>query len=108
MISTPNRNNILINLLPEFKEFFYRTQHRWYFDNKSIEYCAKQAGFKILETKFVQKYGLANTICWLRDHKPKGNIRIDQINEFADKLWSDYLINTEQTDILFCHVRRPI
>ena len=42
MISTPNRNDILINLLDEFKEFFYRTQHRWYFDKNCIEYCIKK------------------------------------------------------------------
>ena len=107
LISTPNRNDILINLLPEFKEFFYRTQHRWYFDKKSIEYCADIAGFEVLETKFIHRYGLANTIHWLRDRKPKGNIRIDQFSEHADKLWSAYLQNSGQTDNLFCHLVRP-
>jgi len=108
LISTPNRNDILTNLLSEFNEFFYRTQHRWYFDKESIEYCAKESGFEVLETKFNHRYGLANTIHWLRDRKPKGNLRIDQLNELADKLWSAYLQNTGQSDNLFCHVRRPI
>jgi len=108
LISTPNRNDIMNSIMPEFQEFFYRTQHRWYFEKKSIEYCAKQSGFKILETKFIHRYGLANAIHWLRDKKPKGNLPIDQFNEYADKLWSVYLQNTGQTDNLFCHVRRPL
>ena len=107
LISTPNRNDIMNYILPEFKEFFYRTQHRWYFDKESIEYCSKKAGFETIATKFIHRYGLANCVHWLRDKEPKGNLRIDQINELSDKLWSIFLENTGQTDNLFCHLVRP-
>tara|TARA_Y100000590_G_scaffold413014_1_gene508451 strand:- start:49 stop:951 length:903 start_codon:yes stop_codon:yes gene_type:complete len=108
MISTPNRNDILINLLDEFKEFFYRTQHRWYFDKNCIEYCIKKVGFEILETKFIHRYGLANAIYWLRDREPKGKNRIKVLNQYSDKFWESYLESTGQSDNLFCHLRRPI
>ena len=107
LISTPNRNDIMNYILPEFKEFFYRSQHRWYFDKESVEYCAKKAGLEIIETTFIHRYGLANCVHWLRDKKPKGNLRIEQINKLSDRLWSAYLQNSGQTDNLFCHIRRP-
>jgi len=107
LVSTPNRNDILNNLLPEFREFFYRTQHRWYFDKPSLEYCAKKSGFEIVDIKHIHRYGMANALHWLRDNKPKGNLRLKEINEHADVLWSAYLQNTGQTDNIFCLLNRP-
>jgi len=38
LISTPNRDDILMSLMPDdFPSFFYRTQHRWYFDANEIK-----------------------------------------------------------------------
>lgn len=39
MISTPNRNDILMAIVPDFEKFFFRAQHRWYFDKASLENC---------------------------------------------------------------------
>ena len=108
IISTPNLNDILNSILPEFQEFFYRTQHRWYFNKESMVFCAKKSGFEIIEAKFIHRYGLANTFFWLRDRVPKGRTRLEVLNQHSDKLWSAYLENSGQADNLFCHIRRPI
>jgi len=68
LISTPNRDDILMSLMPDdFPSFFYRTQHRWYFDANSLEFCAKSAGFEIVEMKYIHRYGMSNTLHWLRE-----------------------------------------
>lgn len=105
IVATPNRNNILLKLLPEdFKSFFYCSQHRWYFDKASITNCFQQATERKaqLETvKFVQVFGISNTLAWLKEKQPKGNLCLDGINTVADKLWSSYLESSEQTDTIF-------
>jgi len=108
VVSTPNRNDILMSILPtEFKPFFYRTPHRWYFDKKSLEFCAHSAGFEVIETKHIHRYGMANTLHWLRDRRPSGMKKIKGIDVLADGLWKAYLENTDQSDNLYIHLRVP-
>jgi len=88
LISTPNRNDILMTLLKDkFYQFFYRTQHRWYFDEYSVIKCAELAGFTVKNVKFVHRYGMANTLYWLRDGKPQGNLPMEGIDNMQDALW---------------------
>lgn len=102
VISTPNRDDILMKLLPEnFPAFFHRVVHRWYFDAASLATCARLAGFEVLETRYVHRYGMANALAWLRDRRPTGRTRMDAISPLADQLWSSYLSQTGQSDCLY-------
>jgi 2-polyprenyl-3-methyl-5-hydroxy-6-metoxy-1,4-benzoquinol methylase len=108
IVSTPNRDDILMSLLPEdFPSFFYRTPHRWYFNSESLEFCARSAGFEVVETKYIHRYGMANTIRWLRDRQPAGMKKIKGIDMLADDLWKAYLESTHQSDNLYIHLRVP-
>jgi len=105
IISTPNRNDILMSILPkEFPSFFYRTQHRWYFDKKSLEFCATSAGYEVIETKHIHRYGMSNMLYWLRDLQPKGMKKMEGINRLADGLWKSYLENTCQSDNIYIYI----
>ena len=102
VISTPNRADILMDLLPgDFPSFFYRTVHRWYFDKASLEECARRAGFDVAEVHFVHRYGMANSVAWLRDRRPTGRQRIDAIEPLADELWQSYLKQAGRTDCIY-------
>ena len=108
LISTPNRDDILMSLMPDdFPSFFYRTQHRWYFDANSLEFCAKSAGFEIVEMKYIHRYAMSNTLHWLRDKLPTGVKKIQGINALADNFWKGYLESTHQSDNLYIHLRVP-
>lgn len=101
MITTPNRDDILMKLLPQkFPEFFYRSAHRWYFGMESLIACAKLAGYQVAGSRFLQKYGMANTMQWLRDGKPKGFTPLDGIGPAADGFWKGYLEQTGSGDTL--------
>jgi len=102
LISTPNRNDILMTLLKEkFYQFFYRTQHRWYFDENSLVKCAELAGFNVKSIKFIHRYGMANTLYWLKDLKPKGNLTMTGIDDMQDAFWKASLERNKQSDNIY-------
>ena len=106
LISTPNRKDILMDLLPEvFPSFFYRTVHRWYFTAETLAACAISAGYEVVDTYFVHRYGMANTLHWLRDRKPSGRERLPAILLLADNLWSIYLAQIGKSDCLYMRLK---
>ena len=108
LISTPNRNDILMSLInKEFAPFFYRAAHRWYFDDKSLSKCAELAGFEVKNVHFVHRYGMANTLHWLKDKLPKGRIQMNSIDSMADHFWKGYLENNKQSDTIYIELRVP-
>ncbi len=109
VVSTPNREDILMALLPDdFPSFFYRTVHRWFFDKTSLAECARRAGFTVAKTRFVHRYGMANALAWLRDRRPTGRRRIDAIGPLADDLWCSYLEQVGKTDCIYMTLRPAI
>jgi SAM-dependent methyltransferase len=102
IIATPNREDILLKLLPDdFPAFYYRSAHRWYFDRLSLQKCVELAGFQVLSERYVHTYGISNALMWMRDRSPQGFSRLPGINEIADQQWSNYLEATGQSDNLY-------
>lgn len=107
VLSTPNRADILMDLLPqEFQSFFYRTQHRWYYDAASLSDAATRAGLKVQEVRHVHRYGMANALLWLRDRKPSGRTAIGMIDRFADTMWRTWLESIGRADNLYVLLKR--
>lgn len=107
VISTPNRADVLFDLLPEdYPAFFYRVVHRWYFDADSLAACARLAGFEVERTIPVHRYTMGNALRWLRDRKPTGNAPQPGIEPVADAFWSGYLEQTGKSDCLYMTLRR--
>jgi SAM-dependent methyltransferase len=101
-ISTPNRHDILMTLLPdEYPSFFYRVVHRWYFDADSLAECARLAGYDVVDIRHVHRYGLSNTLRWLRDRKPTGDAPMDGIDRTTDQTWKARLEAAGTSDCLF-------
>jgi len=108
LISTPNRNDILMSLLKEeFPSFFYRTQHRWYFNDDSLSECAELAGFEVINIHYIHRYGLANTLLWLKEKSPKGRNKMPGIDSMADHFWKGYLENNKQSDTIYIELKAP-
>ena len=92
-VSTPNRNDVLMEIaLDNYRPFFYRVHHRWYFDANALEACAKAAGLKVVEIRYVQRFGLSNTLYWLRDAQPTGHKSMTLVDDpILDGVWQGYL-----------------
>jgi len=102
LVSTPNSKDIMMSLLPdEFPSFFYRTVHRWYFDADSLARCAQGAGYRVICTKYIHRFGLSNAMGWLKDQRPSGDRRLKGIDDTIDSSWKSYLESTGQSDWLF-------
>jgi 2-polyprenyl-3-methyl-5-hydroxy-6-metoxy-1,4-benzoquinol methylase len=73
LISTPNGNDWLLNLLPDaYSRFFYRTAHKWYFREESLKKLAQIAGFSKAAVRYVHRFDFSNFLLWLRDERPTG------------------------------------
>lgn len=102
VVSTPNRRDVLMELLPEdFPRFFYRTQHRWAFDAESLAKCAVSAGLAVQEVKHVHRYGIANTMHWLKEKKPRGRDPLFPLDCTMDAHWQSWLENNGRSDNLY-------
>ncbi len=102
LITTPNRRDILMDLLPDdFPPFFYRTVHRWYFDTASLSECAERAGFQVDGARTVHRYGMSNALLWMRERRPCGDVRLEDIEPQADRMWRGYLEGIDRADCIF-------
>ena len=107
IISTPNRRDVLMELLPEvFPPFFYRVQHRWAFDAGSLGRCAELAGLTVTEMRHVHRYGMANTLHWLKDGRPRGRTPMAPLDSTIDRHWQAWLESTGRADNLYLIVQR--
>ena len=91
IITTPNLNDILFNTLYEYKQFFYRKAHNFYFDEISLRNLGNIADLNCKKFTFKHRYSASNFFYWLKDKKPCGNKKFDGINYLFDKFWASYL-----------------
>lgn len=103
IVSTPNCHDILMDLKgEEYKRFFYRTVHRWYFDMDSFKICANKAGLQVLDTYCVHRFGLSNAMAWVRDGKPTGSKSLPHLESvLLDNVWKNYLESHGRGDYLY-------
>ena len=108
-ISTPNRGDLLMSLLPEdYPPFFYRTVHRWYFCADSLARCGRAAGLVPVETRFVHRFGVANTLRWLRERRPGGRDPLPGLDDRAlDSVWRDTLAREGTADTIYMTFEKP-
>jgi SAM-dependent methyltransferase len=108
LVSTPNREDALMALLgDDYRRFFYRTVHRWYFDMASLESLAARSGFAVIEKRCLQRFGISNTLRWLRDRRPGGD---DALPPFEDAIindtWKAYLESKGVGDYLYMLLKK--
>lgn len=107
-LSTPNRNDALIDLAgTPYRQFYYRVHHRWYFDMDSLKACARTCGLELERVSFVQRYGISNAMTWIRDGRPSGDTKIVEIDDIAlDAAWRRHMESTGRSDWFYAIFRR--
>jgi SAM-dependent methyltransferase len=101
IISTPNRNDWLLDLLPDaYAPFFYRTAHRWYFTPDSLRALADRAGFTSISVRTRHRFGLANLLLWLRDRQPSGHSGVE-VPPLLDQAFIAAMNESERGDYLY-------
>lgn len=108
MLSTPNRRDVLMELLPDdYPSFFYRVVHRWYFDEPSLRRCIEAAGMRVIKTQFVHRFGISNAMRWLRDRRPGGREPLPHLESPPiNRSWASYLEDRGVADYLYAVFER--
>lgn len=73
LVEVPNLYDPLLSVwdVPAYNTFYYHSAHSYYFSAQSLENVAKKAGFKVLDTHFLQDYNLLNHINWITNDTPQ-------------------------------------
>lgn len=97
IIGTPTEQPMMrMALGKEYDRFLFSTQHLWVLNEKSLKFLAGLAGFKNIEVKYKQRYGLGNLISWIKNKKPMGNVGYEYISDSVDKNW---IANSEEREL---------
>ena len=100
-IVTPNANDILSKFgIEEFKKFYYRTVHAWYFNEQSLKYIAAKTGVKKFEIQFQQNYDLSNFALWMKDKEPSGNNKFPLFDKTINASWKNFLEQQGMADTI--------
>lgn len=89
VIGTPTDAPIMRKLLGEIyeKKLLFSTQHLWIFNEKNLNMLALEAGFRQMQVRYFQRYGIGNLLGWLREKEPKSEIREPFITDTLDAVW---------------------
>ena len=107
-VVTPNRDEILFKLLPEYREFRYQTVHNWYFDRDSLWNCANKAGLTVENIRTIHRFGIGNTFGWLLEKRPVGDKKYAFLTGKIDALWRSYLERENLGEALLIQCRRAV
>ncbi len=104
---TPNHDDLLLKLLPEFyAPFFYRTAHLWYFNASALQWAARQAGFNQIDIRYQHNYDLSNVLLWLREHRPTGVGRLPFFDAPVNAAWGAFLEGSGQSDVVWMMLQK--
>jgi len=88
IIGTPTEQPVMrMALGEEYDKFLFSTQHLWVLNSESLKLSAELAGFRNIEVKYRQRYGLGNLVSWLKYKKPMGNVPCPYISECVSRSW---------------------
>lgn len=105
LVSTPNRDDILLRLNCEaYRSFFYRKVHRFYFDGASLSKAATAAGFADTRLRYVHRFGHANFTKWLLQGRPGGEAE-SPLGAVFDRTWRATLEDRGLADYLYAYLR---
>jgi len=102
LLSTPNRRDWLLELLPEdYGRFFYRIVHTWYFDADALTRLVRLAGFTDASISYLHRFDVSNAVLWLRDRRPTGLGKL-RVAPPGDTIFRSLLEATGRADYLYC------
>ena len=84
----------------------FSTQHLWVLSKKNMQYMAEKAGFRKIEFKYHQRYGLNNFLGWIRDKKSNSEIYSRSITQIMDSTWRLELEKNELADYIVMYLKK--
>ena len=104
IIEIPHANDFLLSKLrcESYKQFTLWSQHLILHTRQSITLLLKEAGFKEISVKNIQRYPVSNHLCWLNNGIPgghKSNLSLIDTDTLRDA-YENALASIDSTDTL--------
>lgn len=107
IIGTPSDAPVMREMLgKDYEQFLYSYQHPWILTEKSFEIICRNAGFSKICIAQKQRYGLANTMEWFLNKKPKGHIYYDFISDVMNETFKREIEAKGKADYLIAYVQK--
>ncbi|MCM1089547.1 MAG: class I SAM-dependent methyltransferase [Muribaculum sp.] len=88
------------------EKLLFSTQHIWIFNEKSLLFMAKEAGFKKTKISYRQRYGIGNMISWVDYKEPRGHINYDFIPKTLDSAFRSSLEDNKMSDYIILELEK--
>jgi len=108
IIGTPTDAPVMRAVLGEIyeKRLLFSTQHLWIFAEENLKIIARQAGFKQVETKGFQRYGLNNFIGWMKEQRACGEPKYSFVSKTMNEVWKAELSNMGIADYIVLYLKK--
>ncbi len=102
IIEVPHANDILFSIIKNnsFKKFTFWEQHLILHTKKSLKKILIYSGFKNINIKFFQRYGIDNHLGWIIDNEPGGHTRYKDVKQDLNLKYKKKLEKKEYSDTL--------
>lgn len=108
IIGTPTDAPVMRRLLGEIyeKELLYSTQHLWILSEKSLRIISEKCGFANVNVEYYQRYGIDNMLGWLKEKRPKSDIKQKFITKTLDNVWKSQLVDNGLADYIVLYLKK--
>ncbi len=108
IIGTPTDAPIMRSLLGKDyeKKLLFSTQHLWILSEKNLRIISEKCGFKNIDIKYYQRYGIDNMLGWLKDKEPKSEIKQKFITETLNNVWKAQLVDNGLADYIVLYLEK--
>lgn len=88
VLQTDNLDDVLMRTeAKDFKTFFYRTAHNWYFLPDTLKMIFESTGYAVQKVSTCHNYDFSNFVLWHSQGKPTGNGKLNLFNNIFDSQW---------------------
>lgn len=108
IIGTPTDAPIMRSLLGKDyeKKLLFSTQHLWILSEKNLRMISEKCGFKNIDIKYYQRYGIDNMLGWLKEKEPKSEIKQKFITETLNNVWKAQLVDNRLADYIVLYLEK--
>ena len=108
IIGTPTDAPVMRSLLGKDyeKKLLFSTQHLWILSEKNLRIISEKCGFKNIDIKYYQRYGIDNMLGWLKNKEPKSEIKQKFITETLNNVWKAQLVDNGLADYIVLYLEK--
>jgi len=100
LISTPNADDFMLEICPDYVPFYYRKVHLWYFTANALTELSRLSGFSQCRVIYQHRFDISNALLWLRDSRPSGLGKI-KVSADLNSSWRNFLEASGRSDYLY-------